>query len=555
MGLLFSGRDRNLYFMAFGHIFKKIAVPASHLPTVFFIIGYPFFWLELYSHSALHGVTSPLAWVLWSAAALISVGAGAGNYSNGLISLWQSWDRLEKWLWSAGLCLAFIILGIVLVAALKPIHLLQEADCMQYHYTLPRQHLILGSFSHIPWAADDLFLLPVEFALAPFWFAAFLPNKIPQFILLLGLIGVAARLTSSLAAGKRPWAGFLMVLFILGTHGFGIQMGTGMLDLAIAYLLLASLDSLLLGNWFLAGVEFTFFFWSKPLMPAALLVTAGIWAVLFVLARQTRWQMTEIFNFKNWRMALGSFFIMSLAVAGPFIAKSVDYAGTPFFPLAPGIMETDARIKAHPQAWQSLRKASIWIQATKNGYGHGRDIWSFIKHLWLVAVPEKGVNNSFDYPLGLTYLLLMGPFLFYLIKDISGRKFPSLSVLAAVIWMLWWFGPQQTRFLYVPLFIIFMVTISRLENIPKPLILCLLISLFIESVSVWGAHKADIGRWGIEVLRSQDRQLVDKSKAYIQQKAAGYVDWPVHDVAYAQFPVRVTKEALPRTNAFDILVL
>ena len=62
------------------------------------------------------------------------------------------------------------ILLIIVLASVEPIHLMQEADCMNYHYGLPRQHLILGSFGHISWAADDLFLLPVDFSLSPFWF-------------------------------------------------------------------------------------------------------------------------------------------------------------------------------------------------------------------------------------------------------------------------------------------------------------------------------------------------------------------------------------------------
>ena len=206
-----------------------------------------------------------------------------------------------------------------------------------------------------------------------------------------------------------------------------------------------------------------------------------------------------------------------MVVAGPFIVKSIYYAATPFFPLAPGILGTGAQIKTHPQSWQSLQQASqSWMEGTKNSYGHGRDLLSFIKHWWLLAVPEKGVNNAFDYPLGLTYLLMIGPFLFFLVKDILQRKFSALSVLAAVIWGLWWFTAQQSRFLYVPLLIIFMVTIARLEKISRGLFLCLLISLFLEAVSLWGAHKNDMGRWGVDVLRAQDKQLLELNQRYLE---------------------------------------
>jgi hypothetical protein len=519
----------------------KITGSLSHLPTWFFIIGYPLFWLQLYTHTASHGITSPLSWILFGIVAVYFL----VRYSQKQIVA-----PVENFFWFSCFGVALIIIGIIILAALKPIHLIQEFDCLQYHYTLPRQHLILGSFAHIPWAADDLFLLPIDFALAPFWFATSLPNKIPQLIILFGLISVAARLTSILAGDRRLWAGPLAVLAILGTHGLGIQMGTGMLDLTIVYLFLASLDSLRLGNWFLAGVEFAFFFWSKPLMPLEVMVTMGIWALIFVLALRSHWRITDMFIFKHWGRALGVFLIISLIVAGPFIAKSIYYAGTPFFPMAPGIMGT-AQIKEHPQTWQSLQAASqYWMGGSKNSYGHGRDLISFIKHWWLLAVPEQGVNNAFDYPLGLMYLLMAGPFLFFLMKDISQRKFSALGILAMVIWGLWWFASQQSRFLYLPLLIIFIVTIARMEKISRALLLCVLICLLFEAGSLWGAHKGDLGRWGLDDLRVQDKQLMKLNHRYQESSFSGYVDWPTHDAAYAQFPVVIHKENLPHTILF-----
>jgi hypothetical protein len=553
MGLLFLGSDFVLYLMAILRSLGKIKIPLSHLPTWFFIIGYPVFWLQLYTHTASRGVTSPLPWVLFGIVTLVSLRTKRSNLFNKIATSPTAPrnDMVERFFWSAGFVLALVIIGIVVLASLKPIHLIQEFDCLQYHYTLPRQHLILGSFAHIPWAADDLFLLPVDFALAPFWFATVLPNKIPQLIIFFGLISVVMRLTAALATERRPWAGPLSALVILGTHGFGIQMGTGMLDLAIVYLFLASLDSLRLGHWFLAGVEFSFFFWSKPLMPLEAIMAMVIWAVIFVLARRSHWQISDTFIFKHWRRALGLFLVLSVAVAGPFITKSIYYAGTPFFPLDPGMMGTGAQINIHPQAWHSLQQASqLWMEGTRNSYGYGRGLVSFIKHWWLLGVPQKGVNNAFDYPLGLTYLLLIGPFLFFLIKDISRRQFSPLSILAAVIWGLWWFGPQQSRFLYLPLMLVFMVTIARLEKVPKGLYLCLLISLFLEAISLWGAHKSDMARWGVDDLRPQDKQILELNRYYFAHSQTNYIDLTSHDVAYAQFPVVVHKENLPHTILF-----
>ena len=359
------------------------------------------------------------------------------------------------------------------------------------------------------------------------------------------------RLSSILAGDRRPWAGPLVGLLILGTHGFGIQMATGMLDLAVVYLFLASLDSLRQEKWFLAGCEFTFFFWAKPLMPLEAMLMIVIWALAFLLAFRSRWQVIHTLVLKHWPKAVGVFLVLSIFVAGPFIVKSIYYAGTPFFPWAPGIIGNSAQIQSHPSSWHSLQQASwLWMEGTKNGYGHGRNWIAFIKHWWLLGVPQEGVNNSFDYPLGLTYLLMIGPFLFFLIKDIYCRKFCPLSILAAIIWLLWWFTSQQSRFLYLPLMIIFMMTIVRLEKLSKMLILCVLISLLFETISLWDVHHNELGKWGLDVLRVKDKHLVELNQRYLDHSLLAYIDRPDHDVAYAQFPVVVRKESLPHTISF-----
>jgi hypothetical protein len=528
--------------MASSRSSAQIAFPLSHLPTWFFIIGYPLFWLQLFTHTARQGITGPWGWIIFGLAAGAVLRRGSCKPSFNI--------RTEKYFWLPAFLLAAVIITIAALAALKPIHLLQESDCMKYHYTLPRQHLIAGSFAHIPWASDDLFLLPMDFALAPFWFATVLPNKLPQLIIFFGLIAVAIRLTSILGGERRPWAGPLMALAILGTHGFGIQMGTGMLDLGITYLFLASLDSLRTGQWILAGVEFTFFFWCKPLMPLEVLLTGAIFAVLWRLGHRAQWFSTDTIPFMRWRRAVGLFLILSVIVAGPFIVKSFHYAGTPFYPFVTGISQT-AAIKNDPIAWQSLERADQAWMSIKNNYGHGKGFLPFIRHWWLIAVPEKGVNNAFDYPLGLTYLLLIGPFLFFLFQDISQRKFSALGVLVAVVWMLWWFSTQQTRFLYIPLLLIFMVTITRLESLPKGLGAGILISLLLQTFSLWDAHKMDLRRWGVDVLRGEDKQLVELSGRYIKEGSSQPIEWTSHDVAYAQFPVMVRQENLPYTLATD----
>ncbi|MBI3601382.1 MAG: hypothetical protein HY209_00565 [Candidatus Omnitrophica bacterium] len=540
--------------MAPGRPLGKIAGPLVHLPTWFFIIGYPVFWLELYEFKSKDGVTSPLAWSLFALVAVVSCSRWMRepkDWRSELTLFWSSLRFSQRLLWTAAFVLAGTVVLMAVLAAAQPIHLTQEFDCLQYHYALPRQHLILGSFAHIPWAADDLFLLPIDFALAPFWFITVFPNKLPQLIIMFGLIAVLVRLSCALASLGRSWVPMLVVLAFLGSHGLGVQMGTAMLDLTVTYLFFAALDSLRTGQRWLGAVEGTFFVWSKPLMPVQVVIVVLLMAAVLGAAKCLKGQVVWGFVFKHWRRALGAFILLSLLVAGPFIVKSIHYAATPLFPLAPGIMGPWAKIETNPQAWHSLQQASqMWMNTVKDGYGHGRDLIAFLKHWWLLAVPEGSVNNAFDYPMGLPYLLFLIPFLFYFVTDLIRRRLCPWSVLALLVWGLWWFGSQQARFLYIPLLIIFIVTAVRFTKMSQCLLACLVAALALHVVSLWRAHNKDFLRPSFEVLRTQDQKLVVVSRNYFQHGSTGYVDWPQHDVAYAQFPVVVHKERLPHTVAF-----
>ncbi len=545
--------------MADRSLFRKINFPLAHLPTFFFIIGYPVFWLELYVFKAKEGVTSSLAWILFILVTAIAFWRWLKEpkkegtfYRNAFLSSTNSIQRLFLFM---GFLLGGIILTIVVLAALQPIHLMQESDCLQYHYTLPRQHLILGSFAHIPWAADDLFLLPVDFSLAPFWFATVLPNKLPQLIILFGLMGVLVRLACSLVrvlGPSQPWAPVLVLFAFLGSHGLGIQMGTGMLDLTAAYLFFAAWDSLQKGQWSLAAIEFTFFFWSKPFIPLQVIVVAALLVIIIFMARFLKYELTPQLHFLHWRRAFTLFLVLSLFVGGPFIVKSIVYAATPLFPFSPGMLGSWSKIQAYPQAWESLQQAChSFMTAAIKSYGHGRDLGAFLKHVWFLAVPEKGVNNAFDYPLGLPYLLFIVPFIFFFVRDLFKRQVCLLSVLVILLWGSWWFGSQQARFLYIPVILIFLITIVRFnpngfDKMSTTLLGCLVVALALHAVSVWGAHKADIGRPALTVLRDSDKKLLELNRTYLQNPS-GYIEWLEHDVAYAQFPVKVTREKLPHT--------
>ncbi len=269
------------------NIFRSIRFPLSHLPTFFLVIGYPIFWLELYVFKVGHGQTTPGAWTIFSIFAFIAIFQNHSQITAGLRNF-QTWFKEESSSVKALLVAAGIAAGVIFLSALYasflPPHLVQEFDAINYHITLPRQHLLLGSFGHIPWSSADLYFLPIDFALAPFWLATSLPNKLPQFFFVIGLLAVSGRLAWRFSGGKT-WPVMLVVLAILGSHNIGIQAGTAMLDIAICYLFLAALDSFLSGAIWLGIIEISFYFWSKPLIPAQVIVTVALFGLAWLILR------------------------------------------------------------------------------------------------------------------------------------------------------------------------------------------------------------------------------------------------------------------------------
>jgi len=432
---------------------------------------------------------------------------------------------------------AAITLVSALYASLLPPHLLQEGDVLNYHTTLPRQHLLHNSFRHIPWSTADLFLLPIDFSLAPFWFVTALPNKIPQFFFLIGLLAVCARLARRFSKGAI-WPSVLMMGAVAGTHAIGIQAGTGMLDILIAYLFLAALDSFLNKRIALGAIELSFYVWSKPLISVQALVTlvlfGSAWAFVWLCGIRKGVEIVpgeKVSEFApgTWariRRGTSLFLLVSVLVAGPFIAKSLLYSGTPLFPLGAGQFKQWSVPYSLPMWAEVELKASQLLAAGKQ-YGSGRGPVEFLKHLWLIAVPESGVNNRYDYPLGLMYLLFAGPFLYLIVSSARRKSIPLLPLWVVVSWFVWWMGTQQTRFLYVPLVLMYLVTVVSMKFPPRIFLGAMALSILVVSASVHRAHKQDLGRWGESVLRQKDRDLLQMCEG--RQR----INAPFLDVAYA----------------------
>ncbi|MBF0384959.1 MAG: hypothetical protein HQL27_03715 [Candidatus Omnitrophica bacterium] len=431
--------------------------------------------------------------------------------------------------------MVILILAIGLYASFLPPHLIQESDAFSYHMTIPRQLLLRGSFEHIGWSFADLYLLPVDFALAPFWFCTKLPNKIPQFVFLLGLILASVSLAGKIG-GRLSASGICIMFGILGTHSVGIQIGTAMLDLVLCYLFIAALDSFIEGKVFRSAIEFAFYFWSKPFMPVQavliiLLLIFSVWLIKRFKCKEIVWNLSSDIEPKGEIKRFILFFLaVSLFVAGPFVYKSMKAAGTPLFPLFTGLVKTSNT----QQQINELKAKSDQMLMAKDSYGYGRGIKEFVKHIWLIAVPEKEVNNKFDYPLGLVYLLCLGPFFGTIIKGFRQRKIAILPLIVIVFWTVWWMGSHQSRFLYVPLILMIIIVLSQDEFQSRLMHTGLIIALILTAASVYRANKSDFGKNNYDVLRDKDKILLQMSKAVRKGETVTSV---FHDVAFAEFKV------------------
>lgn len=176
----------------------------AHLPSLLILIGYAAYALQL--TLAPSAYAQPWAATCW-----------------GLIALGLVW-RHRRWLWARTTGIGRLPLATLLFVALPaallllltawaaggPLYLNQEYDALHYHYGLPRQHWIAGSWAHLPWSVADLWWMPLQYAFAPYRFATSWPNKLPQFLCLVGLLAVLCR--------RNPW----VAVAVLASHGFTI---------------------------------------------------------------------------------------------------------------------------------------------------------------------------------------------------------------------------------------------------------------------------------------------------------------------------------------------
>jgi len=496
--------------------------PVGHLPTWMLVIGTGAFWIELFFIPIPGGHTSWLAWCLWLGIVAFVL-RGTSQWSLPNLSF------IDK----VALSLICIYVLIILYASLLPPHLPQEFDAINYHLMLPRQHLIAENFFHIPWSVPDLFLLPLDYALAPFALCTTLPNKFPQFLFFIGCIMLAYQLIVNFSKGNKQHA-LLGVMAFLALHIIAIQAGTAMLDLVMLYCALACVHSLCKGRFVMAAIEGSFLFWSKSFMPIQMvLITLGIMGLVFVLKR-CGFTLEEkiVITKKNILTLMVTGLLVSVCIASPHLLRSFYYTGSPLYPLGVGIMSPVKILSSNRT--QAIKDRANDSVAIKDAYGEGKGIIAFMKHFWIMAVPTKGVNNHFDYPLGLMYLLMLFPFLLMFFAFLGKKKIPILALTICAWWGVWWFGSQQSRFLIIPISMLVIMTIAHMKDIGRVLITLIMFTMVIEIVSLTNAHRPDWGKSTLDVLRPKDKEILQLTS---QKKHVILHNEP--DVAFAETRIQV----------------
>ncbi len=425
--------------------------------------------------------------------------------------------------------LAAAVLLLFLVGAAQsayPPHLSQESDVLNYHMTLPRQHLLRESLAWIPWSAADLWPMPVQFGLAPAWFISSHLHKIPQFLaavnLFVLLLLLGRRFDSTLS-----WRGWVPALAFFTTHGVMIQLGTAMIDIVILYFLFAAYLGFIERSPLSFGLHLAVFLTAKAFSP---IHGAAVLAMVLFLKTISR---------RNEHLVIPRGFLLKSAglcavAAALLLSRSAmlgwAHAGTVLHPF---FLSDSA-----PPALLESARAHL---ATRDAYGVGRGLWAFLRHFWFIAVPTKGVNNEYDYPLGLAWLLLLALAAFALPARYGRRRDPHVesnrvfrtdfaAVLAVSFWAVWWIGSHQSRWLFPALAFGWLATLDEQRKIaPRVLLACLCASAGFSILSQLRAYRFTFHHSPALIQRTEEGKVRagEISKGVLSHKDALFYSEPI----------------------------
>lgn len=471
---------------------------------------------------------------------LVALGAAWSSRKRlaaGLQGAILEWKKAPWTFWPLAISSILIWLTALAEARLPP-HLGQEFDAIHYHMGLPRQHLLLGSLRFLDWSVGDLFPLNVQFGLAPAWFMAETFHKLPQVFFAFWAFLLLLRLGRALAPGSI--VGWIPALAVFTAKGVTFQLGTAMLDLCQLYFALAALSALLdlrlakgkaWVHLILAALHLAVFATFKSFSPFQL---GLIVALAFAILRLTRSSPQEPWlpKRRDWPgLAALSLIFMGLLL-GRTVWTNVGRAGTPLFPF--GTCTILVTPGCQGQQGEIIRQSSALLHQVRQAYGEGFGPIAFFRHLWTVAVPRadmKGVNNSFDYPLGLPWLLLMVLLLASLPTEIRERRVSALTALTVSTWLIWWVGSQQARWLYPTLALGWLATLP-IQKKARSDLLCgaLALAAALTMIQHYRSLRDHLYRPARDLeaeQRAQVRWSADGAKLLSQPLL--YVDRPVSD--------------------------
>ena len=265
-------------------------------------------------------------------------------------------------------------------------------------------------------------------------------NKWPQLFGALWAFGIV------LALGRRQavhsFSGWLPALALFSTHGVMVQLGMAMLDLTSLYLLLAAWHAAVHRRVFWCAAHIALYAATKAFYPAqAAILVVAVLGYMVIFERGAL-----IANRRKLEYGAALATMLFFVIMARSIVVGIERAGTPIFPFFTCVFSVT---NCQGAAGESMRTIAAAQFGTIDAYGLGRGAGAIISHLWRISVPAVGsVNNVYDYPLGLTWVLLLVLLAASAPVWVKAKRIPPELMLAAVLWLLWWVTSQQSRWLY-----------------------------------------------------------------------------------------------------------
>lgn len=179
-------------------------------------------------------------------------------------------------------------------------------------------------------------------------------------------------------------------------------------------------------------------------------------------------------------------------------------------------------------AGENIRESAKQHLDTRDSYGNGRGFTAFFKHLWRVAVPTKGVNNEFDYPLGLPWLIGIFLLAVSLILGFHEKRVTPESAVALAFWAVWWAGSHQSRWLYPVMAFAWLGTMGIQRMVRQRIFLgALMVSAAFSLISQGRSLRPDIFRPSAEIQGQQMRRVARDAAGIVMDVKTLYVEEPI----------------------------